>query len=200
MSYGHFGKRVLDLCIAVPLCILLLPLFAVIAILIKLDSTGPVIFRQKRRGLNFSQFTMLKFRSLRPAPDPHERYEMQENDPRISRFGAFIRRTSIDELPQLFNVIAGSMSLVGPRPLVDWESKDCLRRHGERFLVRPGITGLSQVKMRNDGDLAARSVWDVEYVRQWSIWLDLRILFRDTPQSLLHGTPIYSPPKVVSHV
>jgi lipopolysaccharide/colanic/teichoic acid biosynthesis glycosyltransferase len=188
------SKRVLDLCFSAPSCLLLLPLFALVAILIKLESRGPVLFRQKRRGKNFEHFTMFKFRSLRPVPDPHERYEMQQTDPRITRVGAFIRRTSIDELPQLFNVIAGSMSLVGPRPLIEWESQECLSRHAERFRMKPGITGLSQVTMRNAGDLAERSDKDLEYVRNWSVRLDLRILLR-TPRALLRGDSIYSSAK-----
>jgi lipopolysaccharide/colanic/teichoic acid biosynthesis glycosyltransferase len=197
---SYVGKRILDLSICLPLFVLLLPLFALVAILIKLESAGPVLFKQRRRGKQFEPFTMWKLRSLRPAPDPHERYEMQETDPRITRVGSFIRRTSIDELPQLFNVIAGSMSLVGPRPLIEWESQECLALHGERFLMKPGITGLSQVIMRNAGDLASRSEWDLEYVRRWSIWLDLRILFLDTPRVLFGSAPIYSKSRAASHV
>ena len=108
---------------------------------------------------------------------PTPRYEMLENDPRVTRVGALLRRTSLDELPQLFNVLLGDMSLVGPRPLVEWESKECLRNHAERFLVKPGITGLSQVYARNAVDLVARSDLDVEYVQHWSLLLDVRILF-----------------------
>ena len=104
--------------------------------MIKLESSGPVFFRQRRFGQAMRPFMIFKFRSLRHnLPDPHERYEMMEHDPRITRVGAFLRSTSLDELPQLFNVIAGSMSLVGPRPLVEWESLEALRNHGERFEV-----------------------------------------------------------------
>jgi lipopolysaccharide/colanic/teichoic acid biosynthesis glycosyltransferase len=163
-------KRSIDLGIALPLGLVLSPLFLLVALAIKLDSRGPVFFRQERRGLGFRKFTILKFRSLRhAAPDPHGRYEMNEHDPRITRVGEWIRRTSLDELPQLLNVIAGSMSLVGPRPLVEWESRDCIATHPERFLVKPGITGLSQIHVRNAVDLDARSDWDVEYVRRWSV-------------------------------
>jgi undecaprenyl-phosphate glucose phosphotransferase len=184
-------KRGIDLVIAVPFCVLLSPLLLFTAIAIKLDSPGPVLFRQQRRGLNFEPFTMLKFRSLcHGAPDPSQRYEMTERDPRITRVGAWIRRASLDELPQLFNVIGGSMSLVGPRPLVEWESRDCLVRHAERFLAKPGITGLSQINIRNGGNLDLRSDWDVEYVRRWSPLLDLAILIK-TPFRVVGGEDIY---------
>ena len=185
------GKRALDLIIGVPVCVALLPVIAAVAAAIKLESPGPALFRQRRRGLDFKPFTMNKFRSLRHgAPDPHARYEMVEGDPRITRVGAFIRRTSLDELPQIFNVIGGSMSLVGPRPLVEWESRDAIRTHPERFWVKPGITGLSQVEVRNAVGFSERLDWDLEYVRRASIWLDLAILAR-TPLSLLRGTDIY---------
>jgi len=188
-------KRAIDLGVALPLCLALSPLFLLVAVAIKLNSRGPVFFRQQRRGLGFRKFTILKFRSLRhAAPDPHGRYEMNEHDPRITRVGEWIRRTSLDELPQLLNVIAGSMSLVGPRPLVEWESRDCLATHPERFLVKPGITGLSQIHVRNAVDLDARSDWDVEYVRRWSVSLDLAILLQ-TPFRVFRTDAIYpSPP------
>jgi len=183
-------KRALDIFAAAALTLASLPLFLLVALAIKLESKGPVLFRQQRRGLNFRTFTMLKFRSLRSAPDPHARYEMVESDPRITHVGSFIRRTSIDELPQLLNVIAGSMSLIGPRPLVEWESRECLATHPDRFLMRPGITGLSQVRMRNAGNLSSRSDYDVEYVHRWSLLLDLEVLIR-TPKALLLGDAIY---------
>lgn len=183
----------MDLAIAIFLCILLFPLFAFIAIAITLNSRGPVFFRQQRYGLGFEPFTIIKFRSMRhEAPDPHERYEMSKRDPRITRVGAWIRRTGLDELPQLFNVIGGSMSLVGPRPLVEWESRECLARHGERFRVKPGITGLQQINARNTVD-DTRFDWDLKYVRRWSPLLDLVILLK-TPFRVLHGDDIYYKP------
>jgi lipopolysaccharide/colanic/teichoic acid biosynthesis glycosyltransferase len=183
-------KRLIDLSIAVPLSTLLLPVFAVIALAIRLESRGPVFFVQQRRGKDFKPVRVIKFRSLRPEPDPHPRYEMLDRDPRITRVGAFIRRTSLDELPQLFNVVRGTMSIVGPRPLVEWESRDCLAGHAERFLVKPGITGLSQVDVRNSVDSLARLDKDVEYVRHWSLGLDLAIILK-TPRTLLRGEGIY---------
>jgi lipopolysaccharide/colanic/teichoic acid biosynthesis glycosyltransferase len=190
-------KRAIDLAITVPACILLAPLIVVTAVAIRLDSPGPVFFRQTRRGLRFSPFTILKFRSLRHgAPDPHERYEMVQADPRITRVGAWLRKTSLDELPQIFNVLLGSMSLVGPRPLVEWESLQAREGFPERFLAKPGLTGWSQVTVRNSVGFDARCEKDVEYVRRWSLWLDLRILVM-TPASLLRGEAVYpeTPPR-----
>ncbi len=184
-------KRLLDLLVALPLCVLLAPLFLGLALAIRLESPGPALFRQSRRGRDMRPFVFFKLRSLRHgAPDPHVRYEMVEADPRITRLGAFLRRSSLDELPQLFNILAGSMSLVGPRPLVEWESQEALRSHPERFRVKPGLTGLSQVTVRNSVDFAARLDKDVEYVRHWSLGLDLWILLR-TPATVWSREMIY---------
>jgi lipopolysaccharide/colanic/teichoic acid biosynthesis glycosyltransferase len=190
---GAFVKRVLDLALAIPITLLLSPVFLLIAIAIKLDSFGPVFFRQPRYGIKMRPFSIWKFRSLQHgAPDPHDRYRMLAHDSRITRVGAFLRRTSLDELPQLFNVIGGSMSLVGPRPLVEWESLASLRTHPERFTVKPGITGLCQVRFRNSGAMAIRWDCDVEYVRKWNPLLDLGILLR-TPRCVLRRENIYPP-------
>jgi lipopolysaccharide/colanic/teichoic acid biosynthesis glycosyltransferase len=184
-------KRSMDLAVAVPLCVMLAPVFAMLAAAIKLESPGPVFFRQHRFGQGMRPFTIFKFRSLRHnVPDPRERYEMLEHDPRITRVGAFLRNTSLDELPQLFNVIAGSMSMVGPRPLVEWESLESLRNHAERFEVKPGITGLCQITVRNSVDLDSRLDADVEYVRHLSLWLDLVLLLK-TPWYVLRRQAIY---------
>lgn len=184
-------KRILDVLIAATLLVLLLPVLLVLAIAIKLDSPGPVFFRQRRRGRSFEPFQMWKFRSMKHnAPDPAARYETVATDARITRVGHFIRRTSLDELPQLFNVMGGTMSLVGPRPLVDWESEEAVKTHQDRFLLPPGITGLSQVEVRNGAPFAQRLDKDVEYVRRHSLWLDLSILLR-TPARVVQADMIY---------
>jgi lipopolysaccharide/colanic/teichoic acid biosynthesis glycosyltransferase len=173
-----FFKRVIDLTISIVLTLILSPLLLLISAAVKFDSPGPALFIQERRGHYFNKFKMFKFRTLRHnASDPHLKYEMVESDPRITRVGKFLRKTSLDELPQLFNVIIGNMSLVGPRPLVEWESCECLQTHPLRFEVKPGITGLSQVYARNSVDLSARSDLDIEYANNWSNSLDLKILF-----------------------
>jgi len=185
------SKRILDLAIAVPVCLFFLPLLAVVAVAIRLDSSGPALFRQQRRGLGFEPFTILKFRSLRcGSRDPHARYEMVETDPRITRVGAWLRKTSLDEAPQIFNVLGGSMSLVGPRPLVEWESLQALAGFAERFQVKPGVTGWAQVTVRNSVGFDERCEKDLEYVRRKSVWLDLRILVL-TPLALLKRDGIY---------
>ena len=184
-------KRLMDLAIGLPLCVIASPLLVLIAVAIKLDSAGPVFFRQDRIGRRFTPFKIVKFRTLRHnMPDPYSRYEMQEGDPRITRVGTLLRNTSLDELPQLYNVIKGSMSLVGPRPLVEWESRETLRKHAARFAVKPGITGLSQITVRNSVDLDSRSDVDVEYVRRWGPLLDLQLLLR-TPAYVLTRKAIY---------
>lgn len=189
--HARIVKRTVDLLLCVPACILLAPLFVLTAIAVRLDSPGPAFFAQKRWGRKRTPFTMLKFRSLKHGePDPHERYEMLEGDSRITRVGAFLRRTSIDELPQLFNVLAGSMSLVGPRPLVDWESREADKTHPERYRVKPGITGWSQITVRNGADFVGRLEKDVEYVRRAGLGLDLRVLLW-TPLTVLRSRDIY---------
>jgi lipopolysaccharide/colanic/teichoic acid biosynthesis glycosyltransferase len=186
------AKRALDLSLALLLSAALLPLFVLVAIAIKLDSGGPVLFVQKRRGRGGQLVRVFKFRSLtHRAPDPNARYEMRSDDPRITRVGAVLRRTSIDELPQLFNVVAGTMSLVGPRPLVEWESIASMATHPERFWVKPGITGLAQVSGRNAIAWDRRLDKDVEYARGWGIGGDLVILLK-TPVVLLCGDGIYA--------
>lgn len=184
-------KRVCDLLIAVPLALLLAPLLAFIAIAIRMETPGQALFRQRRFGLHFQPFVINKFRSLRIGePDPVANYEMSESDRRITRMGRWLRRMSFDELPQIFNVIAGSMSLVGPRPLIESESRACLARHAERFLMRPGITGLQQVELRNASTLDQRSDLDVAYVRSWSLYLDFVLLLK-TPLRVLRCDGVY---------
>jgi lipopolysaccharide/colanic/teichoic acid biosynthesis glycosyltransferase len=184
-------KRVCDLSISIPLGLLLAPLLAFIALAIRMETPGPALFRQRRFGLHFRPFVINKFRSLRIGePDPVANYEMSESDRRITRVGRWLRRTSLDELPQILNVIAGSMSLVGPRPLIESESRECLARHAERFLMPPGITGLQQVELRNASTLEQRSDLDVAYVRSWSLRLDVALLLK-TPLRVLRCDGVY---------
>lgn len=186
-------KRVLDLAVSSALILLLLPLLAVVAIAIKLTSPGPVLFRQDRVGLNKRRFTIYKFRTmvsgaeeLQPALESRNEVAGPvfkiKNDPRITPLGRFLRRTSIDELPQLFNVLRGDMSLVGPRPLPmrDYQgfSEDWQRR---RFSVKPGITCLWQINGRSEISFDQWMLLDLKYLDEWSLWLDLKILARTVP-------------------
>ncbi|WP_242647840.1 undecaprenyl-phosphate galactose phosphotransferase WbaP [Candidatus Desulforudis audaxviator] len=188
-----FLKRAFDLVVGSLVLALFLPLMALIALAVKLDSPGPVIFAHKRIGRGGREFRCYKFRTmvanaweeldrlLKENPDLHAEWERDfklKNDPRITRVGRFLRRTGLDELPQIFNVLKGEMSLVGPRPIV---KKEVLRFGpyiDDFYLVRPGITGLWQVSGRNDIDYGDRIRLESWYVRNWSLWLDLTILIR----------------------
>jgi len=188
-----FAKRVFDVVLTACAMPLLLPLFLVVAIAIKIDSPGPVFFVQQRVGLRKHLFPMYKFRSMHV--DAEERLAEIEhlneadgpifkiaNDPRITRVGRFIRKTSIDELPQLFNVLRGEMSLVGPRPMstrdVDLFDRGIQRR---RFSVQPGLTGLWQVSGRSNLPFDRWLELDLEYIDNWSFGLDLKILLKTIP-------------------
>jgi exopolysaccharide biosynthesis polyprenyl glycosylphosphotransferase len=186
-------KRVFDVSSSLILLILLSPLFLAVAILIKLNSPGTVLFAQRRVGLNKRQFVMYKFRTMVPAAESiQEKLEHLnemtgpvfkiKNDPRITPLGRILRRTSIDELPQLFNVLKGDMSLVGPRaiPVRDYQSfsEDWHRR---RFSVPPGITCLWQVYGRNTIPFDQWMVLDMQYIDRWSLWLDIKILALTIP-------------------
>jgi exopolysaccharide biosynthesis polyprenyl glycosylphosphotransferase len=193
-SWQAIAKQVLDFVVAlVSLIVLAIP-FAIIALLIKITSPGPVFFRQQRAGLNGQPFTIYKFRSMVTNAEQlkQELAALNEmsgpvfkvsNDPRITPIGKFLRKFSVDEFPQLFNVLRGEMSLVGPRPLpVDEVSRfdDCA--HRRRLSVKPGLTCLWQVRGRSN--LCDFKEWvrlDLEYIDNWSLWLDLRILARTVP-------------------
>jgi lipopolysaccharide/colanic/teichoic acid biosynthesis glycosyltransferase len=176
--------------------VLLSPLFLIVAVLIRLCSPGPVFFVQTRLGLNKRRFCIYKFRTMVPNAEQRiqELEEFNEargpvfkikNDPRITPIGRFLRRSSIDELPQLFNVFRGEMSLVGPRPLPvrDYEGfdQDWQRR---RFSVTPGITCLWQVNGRSSIDFEKWMDLDMRYIEEWSLWLDLKILAQTIPAVL----------------
>ena len=176
-------KRALDLGLGAVLLVALLPLFCLVALAIRLDSPGPVFFRQTRRGLDQRCFEVWKFRTMGKASSAEFRQACQ-NDARVTRVGRILRRTSVDELPQLFNVLRGEMSLVGPRPHpvpLDDRFMPQLRLYAARHRVLPGITGLAQINgCRGETEtiekMAARLRYDLEYIRSWSLWLDLKII------------------------
>ncbi|MEW6464565.1 MAG: sugar transferase [Pseudomonadota bacterium] len=171
-------KRAFDLAASALALLLLSPVLLAVAAAIALEDGAPVLFRQRRVGQGGRTFDMLKFRSMVKNAAAQGPYFTQAADPRITRVGRFIRRTSLDELPQLLNVLNGDMSLVGPRPdlpvqqrlytAADW---------AERCRVRPGITGLAQALYRSDSTEAQRLEADLRYVREASFWLDLKILW-----------------------
>ena len=207
-------KRCLDVALSAAALIFCLPLFLVIAIAVKLGSRGPVFFQQERLGQFRKPFKCLKFRSMYAENDPkihqefmkdliagsykgkHEEgtgrpiYKMKD-DPRITRVGRFLRRTSLDELPQFINVLFGEMSLVGPRPPLAYEYERYDTWHRRRVLeVKPGITGLWQVKGRSRVPFDDMVRLDIQYARQWSVWLDVTIILQ-TPRAVFMGDGAY---------
>lgn len=179
-------KRVFDILFSSLVIVFLLSwLFPIVAVLIKLTSRGPVLFKQKRTGLDKRQFDCWKFRSMR-VNKTADLVQATANDPRITPVGAFLRKTSLDELPQFFNVLRGDMSVVGPRPHMLKHTEEYASRVGQfmqRHAIRPGVTGLAQIKgyrgeIRNYEHLANRVKYDRFYVENWSLALDLKIIFR----------------------
>ena len=183
-DWGPHVKMVEDLCIGAAALVVAAPVMAVIAVLIKLDSPGPVFFSQRRHGLNRRVIAVLKFRTMRVLEDGGDVRQATADDPRVTGFGRFLRSSSLDELPQLVNVLKGEMSLVGPRPhalVHDDQYDEMLERYANRHRVKPGMTGLAQIRgFRGLTDtpekMRARVESDLEYIDTWSLWLDLRIL------------------------
>lgn len=182
-------KSTEDFVLSALILFMIAPLLALIAIAIKLDSPGPMFFRQKRMGWNGKTFRIWKFRTMVVhEPENGVVVQAQKNDPRVTRVGAFLRRTSLDELPQLFNVLTGDMSLVGPRPHAIQHDEEYSRRIDEYFArhnIKPGITGLAQVRgyrgeTKDIEQMIQRVESDIEYINNWSLGLDLSILLRTT--------------------
>lgn len=169
--------------------VFLLPVIAVVAVLVRLDSPGPVFFRQVRVGRGGREFQIWKFRSMVADAERRGPYHTSRGDPRITRVGAVLRRTSIDELPQVINVLTGDMSLVGPRP--DVPAQRSLYTADEwkaRHRVRPGITGPAQAVLRSDATPEDRKRLDLEYARHPSLFTDLRIVLQTIRQVLFKGS------------
>jgi len=173
-------KKIFDYTLALISLIVLAPLFLLIAILIKKDSKGPVFFKQKRVGLNQKIFEIYKFRTMVDgAINIGKGLKIEKNDTRITKLGKFLRKTSLDELPQFINILRGEMSFVGPRPPVPYHPYkigEYSREKAKRFGVKPGITGLAQVTGRNNLSWDERIVYDVEYVKKQSFLFDIKIL------------------------
>lgn len=184
----HLVKRIFDFCASLCGLILLSPLFLVVALWIKLEDKGPVFYKQKRVGKDEREFEMFKFRSMHVDADQRlaelkKQNEVEgpmfkmKNDPRVTKIGHFIRKTSIDELPQLFNVIRGEMSLIGPRPPLPSEVAQYTDYDKQRLLVVPGCSGLWQATVRNSVGFPEMVQLDLEYIQKSSVWFDLKILF-----------------------
>lgn len=188
-SIYNFIKRVLDILCSLVGLLILSPILVIVAILIKVDSKGPILFSQKRVGLNGHTFKMYKFRSMVIDAEElknrlHEQNEMSgpmfkiKNDPRITKIGRFIRKTSIDELPQLINILKGEMSLVGPRPSLPKEVEEFEPWMRKRLAVKPGLTCYWQVMGRNSIGFEEWMKLDVKYVEDRSFLLDLKLIFK----------------------
>jgi Undecaprenyl-phosphate glucose phosphotransferase len=191
-----FGKRVQDLVLASVGLVLAAPVMLAVAIAVKLDSPGPALFRQKRHGFNNEEITVWKFRSLRvESSDAQARRQVTRDDERVTRVGRFIRRTSLDELPQIFNVLRGEMSVVGPRPHAvgmmtgEAESSKLVCHYAHRHRIKPGITGWAQINgsrgpVHTPEEVCARVALDVHYIERRSLWLDLYIVLMTIPRLL----------------
>jgi len=199
---AYLAKRLLDIVASAILLVLLSPLFLAVAIAIRLEDPGPILFKQKRVGRWGTLFTMWKFRSMFTDAEERKRELMAQNemeggvlfkmkdDPRITKVGRIIRKTSIDELPQLWNVFKGEMSLVGPRPPVTQEVDQYSLSDRRRLEVIPGITCIWQVSGRSDIPFDQQVELDVQYIESQSFWNDIKILLKTVP-ALLFGTGAY---------
>lgn len=188
-SNTYLFKRGLDIFCAATGLIVIFPFLLIIALLIRLDSPGPVFFRQRRAGKGGVPFRIFKFRSMYVDPRPAHGFQ-SDDDPRITRVGHWIRRYSVDELPQLINVLTGDMSLVGPRPALVYQTERYDARQRQRLNVRPGITGWAQVNGRNAISWEEKIELDLWYVAHCSLWLDVRILLK-TLKVVLNQSGIY---------
>jgi lipopolysaccharide/colanic/teichoic acid biosynthesis glycosyltransferase len=191
--YRRYGKRVLDLALTIPALIIFSPVIGLVALAVRWRLGHPVFFRQERPGLNGQLFTMIKFRTMTNACDSEG--NLLPDNQRETRLGIFLRRTSLDELPQLINVLKGDMSLVGPRPLFKQYLPYYTERESTRHLVRPGITGLAQVSGRNFVPWDRRLALDAWYVDRLSLKLDLQIMMKTVIKVVL-GTGANSGPIV----
>ena len=176
-----FVKRAADIFLSVMLLIfmIIIPILIVIPIVIKLTSKGPAVFTQDRVGKNGKIFKIYKFRTMRI---PEESYDDNGNQlepkQRITKFGAFLRKTSLDEIAQIFNILNGTMSFIGPRPTLPYQTEHYNERQHKRHNMRPGITGWAQVNGRNDLTWTEKIEYDIQYIENFSLWFDMKILFK----------------------
>lgn len=188
-AFYEFVKRIIDILLSILAIIVLSPIFLIVAIAIKLDSSGPVVYSQTRVGKNEKHFKMFKFRSmvinaedmlkeLKPMNEMDGPMFKIKEDPRITKIGRFIRKTSIDELPQLINILRGEMSIVGPRPSLPSEVEEFEPWMMERFVVKPGLTCFWQVSGRNNIPFRKWMELDIKYVKERNLWLDMKLVLK----------------------
>jgi len=175
-------KRIFDLLISLPVIIILSPVFVVMAVAIKLSGRGTVVFAQQRAGKDGKPFTFYKFRTMKPDVEPFGPSPKSSNDNRLTKVGVLLREYSLDELPQLLNVLKGDMSIVGPRPLYISQIAEWDQRQKKRLLVKPGLTGLAQISGRGGLTREEKLELDVKYVETAGFWLDLKIVLATVAQ------------------
>ena len=179
---NKFAKRILDVSIALSVLIVLLPAFAVIVIAIKISSKGPAFFKQERVGKDGKPFVFYKFRTMKVDADPFGPSPKSGEDPRLTKVGRFLREYSLDELPQLFNILKGDMSIVGPRPLWLSQMDEWNERQKKRLLVKPGLTGLAQIQGRGELTREEKLELDVKYVETAGFVADIKIVLATIAQ------------------
>ncbi len=169
-------KRLINLILAIAVIAVLFPVFLILFVVIKVSGDGPVIFNQQRAGKGGKPFTFYKFRTMRADADPYGASPKSGDDPRLTKVGRFLRESSLDELPQLFNILKGDMSIVGPRPLYISQIDEWDERQKKRLLVKPGLTGLAQIHGRGHLTREEKLELDVQYAENASLWLDIKII------------------------
>ena len=196
--FYHLVKRMIDIVLSLFGLVLISPFVVIIAILIKIDSKGPVFFKHHRIGKNGKPFSMYKFRTMKDGAEamindftPEQLEEWNENfklkdDPRITRIGKFLRKTSLDELPQLVNILRGDMSIVGPRPVIEVELEEYGNDKDEFLSIRPGLTGWWASNGRSEISYPERCSYELYYVRNESFWLDVKVMFLSVFSVFLH--------------
>lgn len=186
--YRHFLKRVFDFILSLIGLIVLSPVFLILALWIKLDSKGPVFFTQRRVGIHKSYFNILKFRTMR-IDTPHDRptHLLDNPDQWITKAGHFLRKTSLDELPQIINILTGKMAIIGPRPAL-WNQEDLIAERDKYGAndVRPGLTGWAQINGRDELEIPVKAAYDGEYVKRMSFLFDLKCFFGTIASVLRH--------------
>ena len=191
-TFNFALKRIFDIIVSLFFIVffIVVPVFIVVPIVIRLTSKGPAIFTQIRVGKNKRLFKMYKFRTMIVEQYDNDGNEIMSED-RITKIGRFLRKTSLDELPQLFNILNGTMSIVGPRPMLDYQAPRCEGDEVLRFSVRPGMTGLAQAVGRNNLSWPERIQYDIEYVKKFTFWLDVVIIFKTVLTVFKHtGTDV----------
>lgn len=175
-----FFKRLIDIILSLIGLIILIPFFIIFAIIIKCESKGPVFFKQKRFGKNKKFFMIYKFRTMRnDTPKDMPTHMLQGAENYITKFGGFMRKTSIDELPQIINILKGDMSIIGPRPAL-WNQDDLIEERDKYNAnsIRPGLTGLAQISGRDELEIPVKAKFDGEYIEKMSLWFDIKIFFK----------------------